>query len=91
MNDMDKLKKLQFVARFLREHDGYVRNKKSTYSCRFNFKFNKEEKEIKIFNAKTGDNLYIWPEFIELAHGLNLNHYITYDTFDLKEVILRIY
>ncbi len=90
MNDMDKLKKLQFVARFLREHDGYV-NKKSTYSYRFNFKFDKNDPSISIFNAEKGGNLFLWPEFIELAHGLNLNHYITYDTFDLKEVILRIY
>ena len=88
---MDKLKKLEIVAKFLRQHDGYVRAKDSHYASRFNFKFDKKDPCIEIFNAKAGENLFIWPEFIELAHGMDLSHYITYDSFDLHEVILRIY
>ncbi len=88
---MDKLKKLQILARFLRENDGYVRNKKSTFSCRFDFKFDKKDPSIRIFNAEKGGNLFIWEEFFELAHGMGLSHYITYDTYDIKQVVLRIY
>ena len=39
---MDKLKKLQMVARALRAHHGYKKNKESDSSIRFDFKFNKE-------------------------------------------------
>ena len=95
MNDMDKLKKLQMVARVLREHHGYKGNKESDSSNRFNFKFDKKGDicgpYIDIYNAEKGANLFLWPEFIELCHGLGLSHYITYDKFDLKEVVLHIY
>ena len=43
MNDMDKLKKLQMVAKVLREHHGYKGNKESNHSSRFDFKFDKSE------------------------------------------------
>ena len=71
---MDKLKKLQMVARALREHHGYKKNKESDSSIRFDFKFNKEngigEPSINIFYAEKGANLFLWPELIELCHGL---------------------
>ena len=92
---MDKLKKLQMVARVLREHRGYKGNKESDNSNRFNFKFNKKDdiggQSIDIYNAEKGANLFLWPELIELCHGLGLSHYITYDEYDLKEVVLHIY
>lgn len=92
---MDKLKKLQMVARVLREHHGYKGNKESDHSCRFDFKFNKESgidcPSIDIFNAEKESNLFLWPEIIELCHGFDLDHYIYYDRFDLKEVVLHIY
>ena len=93
MNDMDKLKKLQMLARVLREHHGYKGNKESDSSNRFNFKFDKNilGPYIDIYNAEKGANLFLWPEFIELCHGLGLTHYITYDQYDLKEVVLHIY
>lgn len=92
---MDTLKKLQMLARVLREHRGYKGNKESGHFNRFNFKFNKKDDiggpSIDIYNAEKGANLFLWPELIELCHGLGLNHYITYDQFDLKEVVLHIY
>lgn len=91
---MDTLKKLQMLASVLREHRGYKGNKKSDHSNRFNFKFNKDDigaPSIDIYNAEKGANLFLWPELIELCHGLGLAHYITYDQFDLKEVVLHIY
>ena len=91
---MDKLKKLQMLASVLREHRGYKGNKESDHSNRFNFKFNKDDiggPSIDIYNADKGANLFLWPELIELCHGLGLTHYITYDQFDLKEVVLHIY
>ena len=91
---MDKLKKLQMLARVLREHPGYKGNKESDHSNRFNFKFNKDDigsPSIDIYNAENGANLFLWPELIELCHGLGLSHYITYDEYDLKEVVLHIY
>ena len=95
MNDMDNLKKLQMVAKILKEHHGYKGNKESDHSNRFNFKFDKKGNicgpYIDIYNAEKGANLFLWPEFIELCHGLELSHYITYDKYDLKEVVLHIY
>lgn len=93
---MDTLKKLQMLARVLREHRGYKGNKESdNYSNRFNFKFDKKGDiigpYIDIYNAEKGANLFLWPELIELCHGLDLSHYITYDEHDLKEVVLHIY
>lgn len=91
---MDKLKKLQMLASVLREHRGYKGNKESDNYHRFNFKFNKDDiggPSIDIYNAEKDANLFLWPELIELCHGLGLNHYITYDQFDLKEVVLHIY
>ena len=92
---MDKLKKLQMVARVLREHHGYKGNKESNHTNRFDFKFKKDGDVlgpcIDIYNADKGANLFLWPELIELCHGLRLAHYITYDQYDLKEVVLRIY
>lgn len=91
---MDKLKKLEMVAKVLREHRGYKGNKESDYSNRFNFKFNNKDDiggpSIDIYNAE-GCNLFLWPELIELCHGFGLTHYITYDEYDLKEVVLHIY
>jgi hypothetical protein len=95
MNDMDKLKKLQMVAKVLREHHGYKGNKESDHSNRFNFKFDKSEGIaspcIDVYNAEKGANLFLWPEIIELCHGFGLSHYIHYDKYDLKEVVLHIY
>ena len=93
MNDMDTLKKLQILASVLRKHRGYKGNKESDNSNRFNFKFDKNilGPYIDIYNAEKGANLFLWPEFIELCHGLGLTHYITYDKYDLKEVVLHIY
>ena len=92
---MDKLKKLQMLARVLREHRGYKKNKESDSSIRFDFKFNKEngmgEPSINIFNAEKGANLFLWEEFVELTHAFGLSCYVTYDKFDLKEVIFKIY
>ena len=92
---MDKLKKLQMLACVLREHHGYKGNKESDYHSKFNFKFNKKDDiggpSIDIYSAEKGANLFLWPEFIELCHGLELSHYITYDKFGLKEVVLHIY
>lgn len=92
---MDTLKKLQILASVLREHRGYKGNKESDHSNRFNFKFNKKGDilgpSIDIYNAEKGANLFLWPELIELCHGLGLTHYITYDQFNLKEVVLHIY
>lgn len=79
------------MARFLKESAGYVKNKKSNHSNRFDFKFNKEQGCICIFNAKKGENLYLWPEFITLADILGLTHYIYYDNYDRKDVVVRIY
>lgn len=92
---MDKLKKLQMVARALRAHHGYKDNKESDHSNRFNFKFDKKGDicgpYIDIYNAEKGANLFLWPEFIELTHAFGLSCYVTYDEFDLKEVIFKIY
>lgn len=92
---MDKLKKLQMVARALREHHGYKGNKESDHFNRFNFKFDKKDDIlgpcIDIYNAEKGANLFLWPEFIELTHAFGLLCYVTYDKFNLNEVVFRIY
>ena len=92
---MDKLKKLQMLARVLREHRGYKKNKESDSSIRFDFKFNKKDdiggSSIDIYNAEKGANLFLWEEFVELTHAFGLSCYVTYDKFDLKEVIFKIY
>lgn len=92
---MDKLKKLQLVAKVLRSHHAYKGNKESDSIIRFDFKVNKDigicEPSINIFNAETGANLFLWEEFVELTHAFGLSCYVTYDKFDLKEVIFKIY
>lgn len=92
---MDKLKKLEMVAKILRQHRAYKNNKESDNKLRFDFKFNKENgigsPSIDIYNAETGSNLFLWEEFVELTHVFGLSCYVTYDKFDLKEVIFKIY
>lgn len=88
---MDKLKKLQMVAKLLRKHHGYKGNKESDSMNRFDFKFDKSNLCIDIFNAEKGANLFLWEDIISLAHGMHLGHYITYDKYDLKEVVVRLY
>lgn len=92
---MDKLKKLEMVAKILRQHSAYKGNKESDYHSRFNFKFNKENGIVSpcidIYNAEKGANLFLWEEFVELTHVFGLSCYVTYDEFDLKEVIFKIY
>lgn len=88
---MKKLQKLQFLAKLLKEHGAYVKCKESGFSSRFDFKFDKQGESIEIFNANKGENLFIWPEFLELCHGLGLSHYVTFDHYTLHEVVLRIY
>jgi hypothetical protein len=92
---MDKLKKLEMVAKILRQHRGYKGNKESDHQSRFNFKFDKKDDilgpSIDIYNADKGANLFLWPEFIELTHAFGLSCYVTYDKFNLNEVVFRIY
>lgn len=92
---MDKLKKLEMVAKILRQHSGYKGNKESDHQSRFNFKFDKSDGVlcpcIDIYNAEHGANLFLWEEFVELTHVFGLSCYVTYDKFDLKEVVFRIY
>ncbi len=91
---MDTLKKLQMVARVLREHHGYKKNAESNRYSKFDFKFDKKGDIlgscIDIYNAEKGSNLFLWPEFVELCHGMGLSHYIHYD-HNIKEVVLHIY
>ena len=88
---MDKLKKLEMVAKILRKHHGYKYNKKSDYASRFVFKFDKESKCIDIYNADNGENLFLWPEFIAVTTLFELSCYMYYDKYDLKEVVFHIY
>lgn len=85
-------KVLQMVARILRQNDSYKRKKDSNQKNRFDFNVDKNSGDIVVFNAEKGENLFLWTDEISgLAHGLGLSFYITFDEYDLKKVIMRIY
>lgn len=85
-------KKLQMVARILRQSDCYKGKKGSNHSTRFDFKADKQSGDVVVFNAEKGNNLFIWCDEISgLARGMGLSFYVTFDNFDLKKVIMRIY
>lgn len=82
--------KLQMVASVLSQSDSYRGKKESDYSSRFDFK-EYEDGSISVFNAEKGNNLFIWVELYGLVNAMGLSCYITFDQFDLQQVILRIY
>ena len=85
-------KKLQMVARILRQSDCYKGKKDSNHSSRFDFKVDKQSGDVVVFNAEKGNNLFIWcDEICDLAHGMGVSSYVTFDNYDLQKVIMRIY
>lgn len=86
---MDKIKSLEIVAKILRNHDGYKKNKDSNRLSRFDFSFDKEMKQIEIFNAERDEDLYLWDEFAGLADAIDgLSHYFICKR---SQVVLKIY
>lgn len=85
-------KNLQIVSRILRQNAQYKGTKDSPFKTRFDFKVNKERGEVDVFNAEKGDNLFLWTDEISgIAHGMGLSFYITFDDFDLKKVVMKLY
>ena len=79
---MADLKLMQKVARILRQSDHYVRNKKSDFSNRFDFKLNKDTCEIDIFNAEKGTDLFLWADYcIGVAVAFERPYYLHIDTY----------
>lgn len=79
---MADLKLMQKVASVLRQSDHYVKNKKSTFSNRFDFTLNKENGEIEIFNAEKGNDLFLWADFcIGVAAAFSRPYYLHIDTY----------
>ena len=86
---MDKIKSLEIVAKILRNHDGYKKNKDSNRLSRFDFSFDKEMKHIYIFNAERDNDLFLWDEFAGLANAIDgLSHYFICEK---GQVVLSIY
>ena len=88
---MDKIKKLQMIAKILRQHHGYKYNKQSDFANRFNFKLDKENKCIDIYNDDKDADLFLWTEFIQLTDLFELSCYVHNETWVLKRVVFHIY
>ena len=85
-------KKLQMVERILRQSNCYKGKKDSNQNSRFDFKVDKGSGDVVVFNAEKGNNLFLWCDEISgLAHGMGLSFFVTFDYYDLKKVIMRIY
>lgn len=89
---MAKLDLLKKAAQILRKSDHYLRNKESNFASRFDFKQNKTDGSIMVFNAEKDNNLFLWDDYLNaVSCALGLSHYLTIDKYDTGKLVYYLY